>query len=151
MQTNLGGTEKRDWQNQEKEIESRPKKKKKKSCLRQPYLTKRSGQFALSLLFFFWPCLKHTKFPSQGLNMSQISNQSHQGNNAGFLTCGATKELLLSSLVRKNSKLISDPSVCLLQLHRILLNYSVKLHIMKNGAAYQREIQDDKKLAEVFY
>lgn len=27
MQTNLGGTEKRDWQNQEKEIESRPKKK----------------------------------------------------------------------------------------------------------------------------
>ena len=30
MQTNLGGTEKRDWQNQEKEIESRPKKKKKK-------------------------------------------------------------------------------------------------------------------------
>lgn len=33
MQTNLGGTEKRDWQKQEKEIESRPKKKKKKVVL----------------------------------------------------------------------------------------------------------------------
>ena len=54
-------------------------------------------QYFVSSFFFFsfylWPCLSIRKFLGQGSNLCHSSNQSCCSDNAGSLTCCATKEL----------------------------------------------------------
>ena len=69
------------------------------------YLNKKQKYFychfpPVSKTFWFWPCLQHTKFPSQRLNLRHSCNQSHSSDNTRSLTYWAMRELRYPKLYR---------------------------------------------------
>ena len=67
--------------------------------------------FFFFFFFFCWPRCSIWKFQGQGWNLHHSSNRSCFSDNAGSLTCGTTRELLISPSYKGISRSGAGPTL----------------------------------------